>query len=227
MSRGNEVAHWPSAKRLYRGELAADELIQWLNTGATTKAKRTVAGMIDCVHGFLRISRPMAHWPRGKPIPAGGAYFGRRAMRLPFPGKERQAVKLLRQFNEVLGKYAYSPMIWNLLEDGAHLEWGPDERLVGTSSPALEESQYVLQVAELTRDGWIGSVLTCAHCSQWFYRRFKHQRFCSTACQQAHYRSTPEWKAHRAAWMREYRRTTAKPNVLTLGERRAMKDRRQ
>jgi hypothetical protein len=69
--------------------------------------------------------------------------------------------------------------------------------------------RMVARVLTLAEHDWLRWIERCERCEQWFSaRRPRYQKFCSESCQQAQYKSTPEWRAHRAQYMRHYRRTT-------------------
>jgi hypothetical protein len=57
----------------------------------------------------------------------------------------------------------------------------------------------------LSEEMLLGRLRRCAHCQRWFYALKSHGRFCSVACQQEHYKSSPKSKQYRARYMREYR----------------------
>jgi hypothetical protein len=69
-----------------------------------------------------------------------------------------------------------------------------------------EASEAVLQIGLLGQERLLWRVRQCVKCRRWFYARFKHQRFCSTPCQQSHYRESPEWRDGRRRYMQRYRR---------------------
>ena len=70
---------------------------------------------------------------------------------------------------------------------------------------ALRPEDAMWPMLQLVRQGYLNRVRHCELCRKWFYARFRHQTFCGTICQQKHYRSSSEWKAHRSEWMRDYR----------------------
>jgi hypothetical protein len=74
-------------------------------------------------------------------------------------------------------------------------------------------SQAGRALTQLCEAGLIYRLRTCKACGAWFYAQFRHRRFCTTKCQQKHYRSNPKWRAHRRKWMRDYRKIVALPNV--------------
>jgi hypothetical protein len=71
----------------------------------------------------------------------------------------------------------------------------------------------LLSLVKVCEEGDVGRIRRCSKCSKWFYARFRHKKFCSANCQQSHYRSSEEWKAHRRRWMRRYRAIKQLPNV--------------
>jgi hypothetical protein len=91
----------------------------------------------------------------------------------------------------------------------------------------MDVSKAIRCLVQLGEQGLLNRMRECPKCGKWLYATFRHQKFCSTKCQQASYRSSEQWKAHRAVWMRDYRRKIALPNVLTRGEREGMKQREQ
>lgn len=73
-----------------------------------------------------------------------------------------------------------------------------EERLRMVASEALEV------ILRLTQIGYLDRLRHCAHCNTWLYAKFRHQTFCSVACQQKKYTQTDQWRAHRREYMREY-----------------------
>lgn len=73
------------------------------------------------------------------------------------------------------------------------------------TSDAFEKGQALHCLIYLAERGRLDRMRECPHCKKWLFARFSHQRFCSTKCQQAYYWASPEWKAHRREWMRDYR----------------------
>lgn len=65
---------------------------------------------------------------------------------------------------------------------------------------ALESLKEIAEQGELERLRRCG-LKKCAH---WFYARSQLQKFCSDKCKQKEKRSSPEWKKHRARYMRDY-----------------------
>jgi len=68
------------------------------------------------------------------------------------------------------------------------------------------EHQTVLSLLRLLEMRLLYRVRECSWCTTWFFARFKHGKFCKTACQQKHYASSPDFKATKRIRMRDYRR---------------------
>lgn len=100
-----------------------------------------------------------------------------------------------------LGHFSFFPRL-NVSAFRTEIAWIP---------PADRRSdsayQMVARVISLAENDWLGWIGQCERCERWFCaRRAGYQKFCGAACQQAQYKSSPEWKAHRAQYMRRYRR---------------------
>ena len=69
-----------------------------------------------------------------------------------------------------------------------------------------QESFAVLRLIQLTQTGLIWKVrkCKCEDCGKWFCARKADNFFHTTTCQQAFYRSSSEWKAHRRDYMKDY-----------------------
>jgi hypothetical protein len=84
------------------------------------------------------------------------------------------------------------------------LEWYyPGEKR--RPADAFRKGQALNCLIYLSEHGRLDRLRECPRCKMWLYARFSHQRFCSKKCQQAYYWASPEWKAHRREWMRDYR----------------------
>jgi len=66
----------------------------------------------------------------------------------------------------------------------------------------------------LVERGLLNTLAQCATCGRWFCsqrsRGPSDKRFCDARCQQKYYKSSPEWKARRAEYMRRYRQTSGR-----------------
>jgi hypothetical protein len=89
------------------------------------------------------------------------------------------------------------------------LDWGfplPETRPVGANGFVLSASLAIIH--DLAAKGLLRRVRECATCGRWFYayRPGQRYRFCSDACRDKHWRQTPQGRARRAKYTRDYRR---------------------
>jgi hypothetical protein len=70
------------------------------------------------------------------------------------------------------------------------------------------QSLALYNLFQLAEQRLLDRVRKCARpdCGQWFFARFKHQRFHSEKCQLLVFRSDEQWKEHRRDYMRRLRR---------------------
>jgi hypothetical protein len=114
---------------------------------------------------------------------------------------------------------AFVPVQQSFLAEGAYiaskrwaLDWSyPEERF--HTADDFRKAQALNCLIYLAEHGRLERLRECQRCRRWLYARFSHQRFCSTKCQQAYYWASPEWKAHRKQWMRDYRSLKASGKV--------------
>ena len=80
-----------------------------------------------------------------------------------------------------------------------------------------------LQVVMLAQYGVLERVRPCLHCKTWFVASRRRGFFCSTPCQQKHWRSLPHVKAHK----REYQAQYYRDELSTVTSRHARKHARR
>jgi hypothetical protein len=75
-------------------------------------------------------------------------------------------------------------------------------------SPVAEMNQLEWQAARcvihLAEHSLLDRIRRCEHCSRWFYARVSHKCYCSTKCQQDHFRANPKFKAKRKKYALKY-----------------------
>ena len=137
---------------------------------------------------------------------------------------------LVEELNERLLGYRVSPQIappigpgmwlastWIPVNFGRNLSsvWSLSKtgRVRRGLNASMHEIEVVLTILVLARDGRLDRVKQCKQCHKWFYARVLHQEFHELKCQQAFYKSSDEWKAHRRVWMRDYRRAKESGSV--------------
>jgi hypothetical protein len=114
-----------------------------------------------------------------------------------------EVCKLNMDIKSELDYFSFFPRL-NVSAFRTEVAWIPPAEKRGDS--AYHMVAGVISLAENDSLGWIDR---CERCGRWFCaRRPGYQKFCGVACQQAQYKSSSEWKAHRARYMRRYRRTS-------------------
>lgn len=137
----------------------------------------------------------------------------------------RRGVRLARELRALLGTYTIKPELIAGRKGQFYVRWKPtrkaDTVLLDVSSRGdriiLGEGDVLLRIVELARVGSVDRVRRCAECSKWFFARIEHQAYCDRDCQQAHFRGSEHFKAHRSAYMRQYRRDERERNKRAKG----------
>jgi hypothetical protein len=90
--------------------------------------------------------------------------------------------------------------------------WGLPETEPRTGGIVLQVCLAVIH--DLAAKGLLRRVRECATCGRWFYayRPGRRYRFCSVACRDKNWRQTPQGRARRAKYMRDYRRREERAN---------------
>jgi len=171
--------------RNYAGEFEGYRVVTWLNRNKGGAKAKCVLRVLDLLPKYRRAVAP---W-----IAKGISGVTGPEMAL--------LEKLGRALWAELGRW---PVY--LCLDADSIEWAKMPKF--TYARADSAGVALLNMIRLFEQGLIHRVRRCLKCKKWFYARFRHQQFCSTRCQQSHYRSSEEWKAYRREWMRQYRRLT-------------------
>lgn len=112
-----------------------------------------------------------------------------------------------REIRRELGRFKMAlelTSIGDLKAKPFSLDWNPGKN---------PRAKAVLHIMRLGQQGVLHRVRQCLKCETWSFAVFRHQQFCSVRCQQSHYKSSEEWKAHRRQWMRQYRVLKREPNI--------------
>lgn len=207
--------------REYQGQRDAEPLVNWLNFTKDTAAKKRILNVIGM---FMLLA--------GYEIQVGREHYtgedGNTYETVTSGTKARDHVT--RQLDKALGYYtmrpkvsifgggnkAFSPslIVWWTPVSGskmhrhqkAHYDpsggiWLEDEDspLPGTS---MAESGAIKTVLELMESGALSGIDLC-RCRKFFYRRFSHQRFCSSKCRIAEFRNSDEARQKRNTYARK------------------------
>ncbi len=182
----NATVHVPRGRR-YPGEWEALPLIRFLNRPDEVAIKR-LSALIGAFQELDQLD------PIGR--------------RKKFGNLEeyQRVIEISSTIGETLGAYRLRPRVvlpgkgknWSIQwVSGGDLGCAPDN----FASPFTEGDAVllVLSLAQRIERGrrLIDKPRRCKRCERWLFARFKRHLYCSKKCQQAFYRSSPEWKRKR------------------------------
>lgn len=173
------------SKRAFAGELRASGLTYWLNNVQDEAAKARVVEF----HRLLFELVKTANNPEKNPDP--------HSPKSPWE-------KLRRRVNRALLKYPVcSQVIWFRI--GYFMTgYVPAVERTHRVGSLLTESGAIFELLDVFRQPGNWWRIRQCYCGTYYFRRFRHQRFCSEACRVREFRSSEEWKAHRRKKAREY-----------------------
>jgi len=207
--------------REYEGEKEAASLVNWLNTTQDTAAKNRI---IEILGLFMLLANHEA----GKGREAAPSGVGEKSVTSASLTKARDHVE--RRLDRALRYYTMRPKIyifgggskafgpslivgWEPISGSklyrhskAHyvspldVPWeGDDDPLLGTQ---MGESGAIKTALELMESGAIFQVELC-RCGRFFYKRFSHQKFCTSKCRLAEFRESDESRRKRNEYARK------------------------
>jgi hypothetical protein len=218
------LEHKRTSERLHRVNIAGglvpsatllDDLIKFLNETRTERGK-VIVGILEQMLEIEEMAKPIE-----------GIVWPAMELKRTDPAKFDLLCKIddkVAQLRRGLGKFKFVPRAE--VATGGHgvaSEWATwwsradsheetEARLRIRPSEALEIILRLTQISCLTR------LRHCANCGKWLYAKFRHQSFCSVACQQKSYTQSDQWKAHRREYMRNYyQRTYTRPRKAKRG----------
>jgi hypothetical protein len=132
--------------------------------------------------------------------------------------------ELSSELNHRLLRYKLSPIHWCTIGEFPIIGWWSSQnRPSDPEDPGEDmwftEQDAIVAIVDLARQGQIHRIRRC-FCEDLFYFKFKHQKFCCLRCQQAFYRSSPEYKANRRLYMKNLRGTVHKKTAPKTAKRR-------
>lgn len=204
----------PDEGRLYWGAEISRPLIAWLNTTKGTRRNQHIVSLLAEIQNyFIAVGE--------RPIPTDISevrtlwWQGREVLGTRFDYLPRKDV-VNRAFDAVKAavlKYSFSPELVRDFGGRLLFDWSPSKRnwrkvadhvADGEDRVWFTETHAVARIVELCREGLILRLKKC-RCGLWYYAKFTHMKFHSTACQQKAYRDDPEWRAHRREYMKRNR----------------------
>jgi hypothetical protein len=172
-------------RRTFAGENRASLLIHWLNDGKD----RTARARILELHRLLLELVETADSPEKNPGP--------HSPKSPW-------TKLRNRTNRILLKYPVcAQLAW--FRTGYFLTgYVPLVERRYRKSGLLTESGAVFELLNVFREPGSWWRIAQCRCGRYYFRRFRHQRFCNEVCRVREFRSSAEWKAYRRKKAREY-----------------------
>jgi len=211
-----DLAAFGISRRFYPGEAECAELIEWLNKKRKGESRLRVIQILSDIREFHALNEPNEAALMSVDV-RGEMKMARMLLikdKKNFERNLKRSLKLCRSINRLLSVYKVFPVLVKPTEFGWNLCWEPVyEPRKRATAPTYEEVAAVLDLVHLAKDGLLTRVNNCPCCSKWFFARFRHQKFCSTRCQQKHYWQSPEWKHHRRTYLRSYKLIKSLPNV--------------
>jgi hypothetical protein len=143
---------------------------------------------------------------------------------------ESKLDELRGRANELLAIYRMQPGVgWFPKRGvwvGSYVHFASRARNRERGRRGLDERSMIRPVLELLEQGKMARIKRCGNerCSRWFYALLSHQRFCNSKCKRKYHESTPEFKAHRRAYMRARYQQLEKKSFPTLRARARKKE---
>jgi len=195
-------------------------LIRYLNSAETLKDKKIVQ-ILEKMLELEKIEQPV--WNLRVDFPISVMRNGRMT---PNPRlKKIEPEKYQRQLevdekelsiNRELAQYRFLPSVspppWSKdLHWSKGLHWfviwqiQPRKLKLHRQVMEIDDGMVLQMILDFARAGWLNRLRRCLRCHRWLYARFRHQNYCSTKCQQQHYRHSDEWRTKRREYMQWYR----------------------
>ncbi len=152
-------------------------------------------------------ARPMFVTRRGESVPNP-------LLRKLGPEKYRRQLEIEERkslLNRKLARYRFLPYAWPSQGGQWVVVWriqhrAPQKRKVHHRGiMQLDDAAPLQMILDLARARYLNRLRKCSHCHKWLYAIYRHQRFCSTSCQQKYYRGSEEQRKYRREYMRNYR----------------------
>jgi hypothetical protein len=199
-------------------------LVQYLNEAeAQREGKRIIRiaqEMLELekiekpVWGETKEEREFSSGPNARPamVSRGGRGVVNPLLRRISPDKYRRQREIEQReilLNRELAQHGFSPYTWFSTTGHWIVTWqiqsrAPEKHKVHRGVMQLDDGAALQMILDLARAGYLNRLRRCSHCGGWLYAKFRHQHFCSTKCQQRHYTTGEDWKAHRREYMRRY-----------------------
>lgn len=174
----------PDTKRTFAGENRARGMIDWLNNTKDDAARARVLELHRLLFELVKTATPEQNLPEFDP--------------------KSTWEKLRKRINRILLRYPVCAQLpWFRIGFFATGYMPLRERRYRNHG-LLTESGAVLDLLNVFREPGSWWRVSHCHCGRYYFRRFRHQRFCSEVCRVKKFRSSEEWKEYRRRKAREY-----------------------
>lgn len=212
----NAQSRIPEKTREYEGEDEADFFVNWLNGTKDRAAKDRITGIV----GMFKVleSYEEVKWRKSAFTNDGKNY-------MTLTPKQRD--RLARKLDRDLSYYTMRPRIfihgqkdygscvtvgWRPISGSKLDRQDRKNHVVSDSAKAVEddprpgaqmlESAAIRMALELMQSGSIYRIVPC-RCGKFFYKRFSHQKFCTSKCRLAEFRDSDESRKKRNEYARK------------------------
>jgi hypothetical protein len=190
-----QISRWLNKSRQYRGQQAGRALVAWLNDRQSDRSwlknrsyqRKLIEELLQDANVVFRI---LEKYPNDHEF-----YVAAKKREFPrgFYACRERLNKMLRTFKhepwiELHGYYEEAPLTWTITEE----------------SPMALVAPQIGWILHLINDRAVLKVRRCQQCTKWYFGRFSHQNFCSSACRGKHFSRTEPFKEKRRKYMREY-----------------------
>jgi hypothetical protein len=206
-------------RRKYDGEDAAESLVNWLNFTRDEAAKARILNVISTFRGLAFC---VANMPRDLIYEKDGDFYERQTVDTARRDDLKQALAHLLSYYQAVPSIITIPRQAAIGEVSCMVSWKPapgsrfssDQQTLIPSRDTewrdefdlpggqMAEIGALLNVLDLIRAATILKVASC-RCRQFYFRKFAHQRFCSTKCRLADFRDSDESRAKRNDYARK------------------------
>lgn len=199
------------------GTYSRERLLSWLNNANLSRMSENLARVLEILRDVTANDSQRESWdePRDVCIQLDSR------SKLTFFAVSSPREALIAELNHRMNNYTLTPR-FRLRKGTLRQGWGittAHER--GTVDaddvllPLLLNAMIAGDLSKLKRCEW-------GKCGNWFCKRTEGQRFCSDRCREKTFKSSPEFKAERARYMRKNRQTKA---LLESGGKQKRKSR--
>jgi hypothetical protein len=218
-----KVSPRPISRRRQLGPEMGEDLLTWVSVTKSAGAAR-INTILELIVELDELSRKKVDEEEHTFGWHGRVFTARVKMRGgSSPTRSDQEVQLADELSNRLLRYKLSPNYWMTLGDFPIMGWWswknrPKDKEDPAEDAWFTEEDAIIAIIDLAREGLLCKVRRC-HCSDWFFAKFVHQKFCCLRCQQKYYRSSENYKAKHRAYVKSIRELHKKTYLVSPKDR--------